>query len=518
MIITDGDAQEFSMLDIAIETFSPQVKRMRCGWHIVNAGWKKYIEGKKSLNSRDKVTYDHIRDICKSWIYSFMKYGYCENRDEYIFSKNLFKKFLQYTAKKDCFLKLLVTNIMTWFKNHVEVHETYYCFYHKVTLLCFGEWANCIIEGIHNSMKSSATPVLPSHSLTRSVAIISKNSERMKQQRVTQTYDDFVNERTYNSCNESKDILEYAYESIKNAANESTKYICIKTTSTEFLVTRNIEDFPYKVSPHIPRFHRCRKVTFQHSKLVCNCPRGKVWGLLCPHTIAIAKRCNASYVPTKNDISCIWWKSYAVLSHLVTKPGTSEYKTSEMFRLLRKYEIVGASVTHNQVSDIGIHTGRLPLMFERLLKGISCINYSSADHEKLLNDTCPGNMLSQTNVNINKYHSDSSDDDQVTFDIADPSLDFGLEDKFSSIINSEEVTYNDPRSNPYGYLKMSFSELTDVLKYHATNEEILEIKSYMDTKTTMMMKRARKSDNECSAIVSSNVEYKKNRKSHGTKY
>ena len=65
---------------------------------------------------------------------------------------------------------------------------------------------------------------------------------------------------------------------------------------------------------------------------------------------------------------------------------------------------------------------------------------------------------------------------------------------------------------------MSFSELTDVLKHHATNEEILEIKSYLDTKTTMMMKRARKGDNECSAIVSSNVEYKKNRKSHGTKY
>lgn len=188
-----------------------------------------------------------------------------------------------------------------------------------------------------------------------------------------------------------------------------------------------------------------------------------------------------------------------------------------MFKLLRRYKIVGASVTPNQVSAIPIYTDRLPIMFERLLEGINCINYSTADCDDILDDSCPGNMLSQSNMN-----NDSSEEsvEEVTIMNNEPRLDFGLEDKFCSIINSEKVTYVDPRSNPYAFLKMSFSEMTDVMKYHASNEEILQVKSYLDKTTTMMMKRAGNRDPNAidDAIVSSNTNYKKNRKSHGTKY
>ena len=50
--ITDGDSQEISQLDNAITTFFPRVKRIRCGWHIINRGWMHHIEGPKSFHKK----------------------------------------------------------------------------------------------------------------------------------------------------------------------------------------------------------------------------------------------------------------------------------------------------------------------------------------------------------------------------------------------------------------------------------------------------------------------------------
>ena len=37
VVVTDGDSQETSQLDIAIAKFFPQALRVRCGWHLVNS-------------------------------------------------------------------------------------------------------------------------------------------------------------------------------------------------------------------------------------------------------------------------------------------------------------------------------------------------------------------------------------------------------------------------------------------------------------------------------------------------
>ena len=35
IVITDGDSQEFSQVDNAIESVIPNAKRVQCGWHII---------------------------------------------------------------------------------------------------------------------------------------------------------------------------------------------------------------------------------------------------------------------------------------------------------------------------------------------------------------------------------------------------------------------------------------------------------------------------------------------------
>lgn len=181
VVITDGDAQENSQLDNAIDKFFPHAQRFRCGWHIVNRSWMKRIEGPKSFPSEMQVFYEKMKDISHSWIYSFMKGTYCETREEYIVSKNLFKRFLTTPSLHVGARKILVTNIITWFKSYVEVHEDHYSYYKKSNSLCFGEYSNSVVEGVHNGMKHSSAPILPSHSLHRAVAILSKNATRKEE-------------------------------------------------------------------------------------------------------------------------------------------------------------------------------------------------------------------------------------------------------------------------------------------------------------------------------------------------
>ena len=44
IVITDGDSQEFTQVDNAIQNVLPNAKRVRCGWHIVHQGFDRYVD------------------------------------------------------------------------------------------------------------------------------------------------------------------------------------------------------------------------------------------------------------------------------------------------------------------------------------------------------------------------------------------------------------------------------------------------------------------------------------------
>ena len=45
LIMTDGDSQEMQQVDFAIATFLVNAVCTRCGWHLVNQGWKRHCKG-----------------------------------------------------------------------------------------------------------------------------------------------------------------------------------------------------------------------------------------------------------------------------------------------------------------------------------------------------------------------------------------------------------------------------------------------------------------------------------------
>ena len=42
IIILDGDSSEYTQIDATIKKVMPNAIRLRCGWHVVNRGWKNY--------------------------------------------------------------------------------------------------------------------------------------------------------------------------------------------------------------------------------------------------------------------------------------------------------------------------------------------------------------------------------------------------------------------------------------------------------------------------------------------
>ena len=81
LIISDGDAQECTSIDNAVNLYFPQVKRGRCGWHLVDRNFDTAVLSKSSFPGKES-NFDSVTLIIKNWIYSWMKYS-CENEAEF---------------------------------------------------------------------------------------------------------------------------------------------------------------------------------------------------------------------------------------------------------------------------------------------------------------------------------------------------------------------------------------------------------------------------------------------------
>jgi hypothetical protein len=73
LVITDGDSQECSQMDAAIELMFKHAKRRRCGWHIVDRGWVRMVGSFRGRDDLNRKEIDDLVNIIKGWLYSLMK-------------------------------------------------------------------------------------------------------------------------------------------------------------------------------------------------------------------------------------------------------------------------------------------------------------------------------------------------------------------------------------------------------------------------------------------------------------
>jgi hypothetical protein len=95
VIITDGDSQETTQLDLAIKKIAPHVTRLRCGWHIIDRGWNAHGPKSNAAPLHKKEEWAIVLRVIQKWMYSWMRPGYCESEEELNISKALFVAYIK---------------------------------------------------------------------------------------------------------------------------------------------------------------------------------------------------------------------------------------------------------------------------------------------------------------------------------------------------------------------------------------------------------------------------------------
>jgi hypothetical protein len=89
VVVTDGDSQETTQLDIAIGLYFPNVQRIRCGWHIVDRGWNAHGPKSTAATKDKKDEWIIVLRLLQTWMYSWMRPECCESQEELDISKAL---------------------------------------------------------------------------------------------------------------------------------------------------------------------------------------------------------------------------------------------------------------------------------------------------------------------------------------------------------------------------------------------------------------------------------------------
>ena len=177
VILTDGDSQETSQLDIAIALHFHNVCRVRCGWHVMDRGWIRYCPGVKSVSKENEKAFKVATTHIKNWIYSWMQ-GRYETEEEYKISKALLAAYLCDSAFVDIATEPVAQQIRTFIREENVKHlESFFCFHSRRRVCHFDTYTNSPHEGTNNALKTGAAPVLPQHSLDCSASILNHNAQ-----------------------------------------------------------------------------------------------------------------------------------------------------------------------------------------------------------------------------------------------------------------------------------------------------------------------------------------------------
>jgi hypothetical protein len=158
VIITDGDAQQNGELDAAVQQLFPQVKRLRCGWHIIDRTWHRLGPRCQHSNLTPR-RFGQVKDFIMTWMYSWMRTGHTEDDAEYRISKSLLLDYV--VSIKDHFGKGGVDVLLAMFHGNIEVYEDHYRFDLRKKLRHFDQCMNTPLEGCNKGMKYCSAPVKP---------------------------------------------------------------------------------------------------------------------------------------------------------------------------------------------------------------------------------------------------------------------------------------------------------------------------------------------------------------------
>ena len=212
----------------------------------------------------------------------------------------------------------------------------------------------------------------------------------------------------------------------------------------------------------------------------------------------------------------------------------------KLFNVLRAKETVGINIEQCFVDKVHVSSKPYPHIFNIDFRRPKCFNYPESAFSPDECSGAPANMSQVSNINNSTSMEDIShpkngdhcsflsDGDEFSISPLDeePEQNSGLCKMFDDLCDESPSIiplHNDPLKNPYGYLKMTFAEMTEVMKGNLSLEELNDVKEYFNSVTNELLKRVMNKNQKNGGvpqgnIVSSNTPFKKTFKTHGTDF
>ena len=522
VIITDGDSQETSQLDIAIATHFQNVCRVRCGWHIVDRGWIRNAPRLNSVPRPNQVAFKAIILQIKAWIYSWML-PRCETEEEYKISKTLLSAYLRHSDFLDIASEHVADHIGTFIRENVEPIEAYYCFHSRCNVRHFDTYTNSAHEGTNNGLKSAAAPVLPQHTLDRSAAILNNNA-LMKANANSIHSATIVSSNSLWSKLPTSQKLTHKGEGLVIAQWKLRNgYISQRVGENYWLVAGKRNNMNRTLGL-IPCFSRVRKVTIiGNGILLCSCMHFERIGIPCRHQMHVLCSLQAQYAGiTHHDVSVMWWNEFVKYAF---SPDPNCQTISSLYHEL----------LFNDISGPSIPTGiELPPIMPTILDASlivkptkeTCVNYNVATINLALKQARSGATLDCNVFGDDDFLATGNDDDFSDFGPCNTQQEtntYGSDE--CGLVFPDPVLPLQNLDSPYGVLVPLVKELVGILEGNCTVEKLQHYKDLLSGAIATERKELSDQHHQrrvaklpAGNMVSSNVPSNKRHKSHGTRH
>ena len=440
IIVSDGDAQEYHQIDIAITTIMSKAERIRCVWHAIERGWQRHGPTirtcSSSLDELNKTQVLEIINKMKQWMYSWTKSS-CETEDEYNISKQLFEKYVfsetvQTITGGDTFSKC----VLNFFRNYLEPVLPNMLFYKRKHLRHFDYNTNVKIEGVFRGMKHGCTPVTPQTSLHNSLCILCNAAERRCGEYEKSSTKEVLNTKTWVSLQCGNELNLRGEQLLTAQWKSKDQYDTVRINTTTWLV-KYIEPLEVEYKTIYPLFKRIRQVVFEKHVFKCSCQYFERFGIPCCHIYAVMSTLNGYKGPKLRDVSVTYWKQYRLYCYAIetNKEDDRSNHMSNLLKDLRKNDITGPTCSRSLFSDIPM-VSEIPSDFYH--KGIQCRNYD-------INELAENNIINVPSgyglsMSLRDDNCDDSDSSRCTDLIRDhETINNSLDHLFSDASNSSSL-------------------------------------------------------------------------------
>lgn len=298
MVVTDGDSQETSQLDLAMKNYFPQAFRGRCVWHIVKRGMDKYFPRplcRKHANQELYEKWELVKATIQNWIWSWSD-SRCKTEEESLLSKALFLKFLESSQVLQALGEEGVEQLKEFYCKRVEPHEDLFVFYRRRHLFHLDTNSNSAHEGTNHGIKYHSIAVKPTHGILESTKILTQQSKLKSGDKKLQDSQYDESEVKGWSSLPTANLLTRLGESILLAEwEQSAKYEITGPCNNVWLVHRPVptDDLEGAAlrSHQYPRFSRVRHVHCDNATgvLHCSCNYFQWIGISCQHILAVLR-------------------------------------------------------------------------------------------------------------------------------------------------------------------------------------------------------------------------------------